>query len=104
VHCGFAHCVARLRLLHTMPGWLDGEFLTSHSVCEFIGCTFSAVAYLDLDARLVLSLEARDVLFADTENVISSLKPFCLRSKCNQQAYSTSNETKFNPLRVVLSR
>jgi hypothetical protein len=40
--------VVKLRLLHTMPGWLDGGLRTSHSFCKFIDAPSGAVAYLDL--------------------------------------------------------
>jgi hypothetical protein len=40
--------MVKLRLLHTMPGWLDGGLRTSHSFCKLIDAPSGAVAYLDL--------------------------------------------------------
>jgi hypothetical protein len=40
--------MVKLRLLHTMPGWLDAGLRTSHSFCKLIGAPSGAVAYLDL--------------------------------------------------------
>lgn len=46
--------MVKLRLLHTMPGWLDAGLRTSHFFGKLIGAASGAVAYLDL-----VRLEAR---------------------------------------------